>query len=690
MQGPTPLPKINGRLSRGLAAAALILIAVSFAFRARLVFTRYFDPDEMEHLHAALSVRRGMVPARDFFQHHPPLYYYLLAPLGFLEPEIPVLFLARGVSQVFTLLVLFSTYRLGKRCFGREAGALGAAMLAFNFVFLWRTIEIRPDIPAAALLLEGIIRLWDGWRDGSARRWLGAGLLFGTAFLFTQKVVYPLLGTGAAVVLWLLSPPPGIGFRDRRRALILLVAGGLLPIAALALFFHLQGGLIDLVRTNILLPLRWRRKVWPWHLRTLVFYNPFFTAAGGMGILYRLRTAFKSRPEGYREFLPVLTVSAGIAGSWLVPIAQPQYFLSFLPLAAVFSGFAFLAFAQWATRTGPAGKSAAYLLFIAVGAGIPVIFKTLFNYRLGINLGDFWTGVVISILAAVIAFAALLKPKIVKPQTAVLLLAAAVLVRPAWTFAHYHLLHNRDQLKAIDYLHRITAPDDRVMDGWTGISVFRPHAYYYYFLHEGMLKMLSEEDKGERLLAALKENPPKVIINDVYLNSVGEEVREFIARRYRASWPIHHYFLMPYRESERHFFPLPEEKGEIRYHIERLDTADDAIVELRGWAFIPGESATDRETFIALESKEGVYIFDAQDLPRPDVTDAYGNSRLNLDMSGFLAFLPTATLPKGSYRIGIYIRKPDGEALVYTTRELASPEFNHPLHPVKRSGDAGL
>jgi len=39
---------------------------------------------------------------------------------------------------------------------------------------------------------------------------------------------------------------------------------------------------------------------------------------------------------------------------------------------------------------------------------------------------------------------------------------------------------------------------------------------------------------------------------------------------------------------------------------------------------------------------------------------------MNFDDSGFLAFIPTGDLEAGQYRIGIYIKKGEIEALKYT------------------------
>jgi len=524
---------LKTRPQRLLAAAALALIALSFAFRGHLVFTRYFDPDEMEHLHAAMCVFRGMLPARDFFQHHPPLYYFLLAPIFFLGASLRLLFVGRTLSQLVTALIILSTYRLGRRAFGRDAGLLAAVWLSWHFVFLWRSLEIRPDVPAAFLLLEGIIRLWDGWRTSDWRSWFLAGLAFGGAFLFTPKVVYALAGTAAAFGLGSLLGNSGEKFSARIKGVIPLAVAFVLPIAACALYYFYRGALAELVRTNIIMPLNWRRKIWPWHLRTVIFYNPIFAVSAAAGLVF-------CRKQGVR-LIPVLTALTAIGGSWLVPIAQAQYYLLFLPLTAIFAAWAFLVFFNWVTTDGSGRLSLAYIGFLSAGVGLPLALKYLWDYEYGLNLGNFWVGLGLTVALAAAAFFCVSrrKEKIRAAGTALLILSA--MIRPAWVFAHYHLSHNREQLKAIGHLLLITSPEDRVMDGWSGLSVFRPHAYYYYFLHEGVLMMLTEEEKGPKLLAALKENPPRIIINDVYLNHVGAEVRDFIAHNYRPHVPGHPY-----------------------------------------------------------------------------------------------------------------------------------------------------
>ena len=58
----------------------LVAIAVLLIARIPLIPVRFFDPDEFEHSHAAWSVFRGLLPYKDFFEHHTPWYYYGLSP----------------------------------------------------------------------------------------------------------------------------------------------------------------------------------------------------------------------------------------------------------------------------------------------------------------------------------------------------------------------------------------------------------------------------------------------------------------------------------------------------------------------------------------------------------------------------------------------------------------------------------
>jgi len=64
-----------------LAIASLLITLAALGTWLWFAKTRSFDPDEFEHLHFAWCIARGMVPYRDFFEHHTPWFHFALAAL---------------------------------------------------------------------------------------------------------------------------------------------------------------------------------------------------------------------------------------------------------------------------------------------------------------------------------------------------------------------------------------------------------------------------------------------------------------------------------------------------------------------------------------------------------------------------------------------------------------------------------
>jgi len=123
-------------------------------------------------------------------------------------------------------------------------------------------------------------------------------------------------------------------------------------------------------------------------------------------------------------------------------------------------------------------------------------------------------------------------------------------------------------------------------------------------------------------------------------------------------------------ESRLHDFPLPTETGSIRYCFAELATDGRTMVGVRGWAFINGQDSDNSETYIVLKSGSRTYIFDVMEQTRQDVTLYFKELNLNLDYSGFRALIPARKISNGTYAVGIYIKKGDIEALMYTNRTI--------------------
>ena len=101
----------------GLAAGTRIGLAINGAI----------DPDESEHLHAAWLVSAGLVPYRDFWDHHAPLFFYAMAPLTRWLTDNPSVYLVgRALMLVAAAATLALLYRLARRLGPVATGAVGA------------------------------------------------------------------------------------------------------------------------------------------------------------------------------------------------------------------------------------------------------------------------------------------------------------------------------------------------------------------------------------------------------------------------------------------------------------------------------------------------------------------------------------------------------------------------------------
>jgi len=123
-------------------------------------------------------------------------------------------------------------------------------------------------------------------------------------------------------------------------------------------------------------------------------------------------------------------------------------------------------------------------------------------------------------------------------------------------------------------------------------------------------------------------------------------------------------------EAQLHRIELPAETDDMRSNIDALEMDGQTAVEIRGWAFIEGEDSEGSEIYVVLKSGRRTYIFDTIVRTRPDVTRHFAEMGLELDYSGFWAFLPARRIADGEYTIGIYVKKGDIEALRYTGRSI--------------------
>jgi len=164
---------------------------------------RFFSHDEFEHFHSAWYLAHGGTPYLDFFQHHHPLFWYLIVPFLWIFGESTTSLLAvRFLMGLLTLGMAFCVYGIAKEMtHSREAGFLSALLLLSMGVFVESGIEIRPDVPYTLLGLLCIYFLNLFLKTGTSKTLCLAAGCASLSFLFSLKAIF-LLASYVPLGLW--------------------------------------------------------------------------------------------------------------------------------------------------------------------------------------------------------------------------------------------------------------------------------------------------------------------------------------------------------------------------------------------------------------------------------------------------------------------------------------------------------
>ena len=307
------------------------------------------DSDEPQHLHVVWAWTQGLLPYRDVFDNHTPLFQMLSAPLLWLLGErADILVWMRLGELPFYALVLWCVWRIGRTLFSARAGLVAVAATAFFPLFATRSMEFRPDLAWAALWLLTISTAIAGRM--TPRRGFLVGLAAGCAIAISMK---SLLLIGSFLFAWLLVSLLGafagqrISPRKIVSPLLAGVAGLLLVPLSLAAFFAAHGAWQDMLygvfRHNMVPGLggRWIGAPW-WDIWVLPGLLPLLCWLA----LRMLRESPQSGLGARRAvvLLSALTYWIALVGYW--PLLTQQDALPFIPLLMVFVAGAVVGMAQ--------------------------------------------------------------------------------------------------------------------------------------------------------------------------------------------------------------------------------------------------------------------------------------------------------------------------------------------------------
>lgn len=313
--------------SRFLPAYALVATLVLLVAMRVLWLGAYpLDSDEPQHAHVAWSIAQGLVPYRDVFDNHGPLFALLYAPvMRWLGPRADILWWLRLAVIPWYLLSLFATWRIGRTLYRPAVADAAVLLAAWMQEFFVKTGEFRTDDAWCALWLSALALAMSS--RGAVLRWLLAGLCVGGALSISQKTL-PLLATAllAGGCIWAASPRR-VSAAVSRRAIAFAMGGFALPLALtlwLARAHDLAPAWNDLVAYG-LAPTGGASHAW----RQACYAGLLAVAtAVAIGCLRRRNVADAAR---WRAFLVLqgLFYATLIWIAW--PLSTPQDFLPVIP-----------------------------------------------------------------------------------------------------------------------------------------------------------------------------------------------------------------------------------------------------------------------------------------------------------------------------------------------------------------------
>ena len=331
-----------------LAMAGLIAFRIVYAFNYRV------DSDEPQHLHVVWGWAHGLLPYRDLFDNHSPLFQMLCSPLMRLLGEHVWIVVPMRLA-VLPLYIgdLWLVYLIGRALY-TERRAVWMALVAGSIpTFFLVTTEFRTDDLWTTLWLAAI---WLAVSEPvTGKRAFILGLTLGACFAVSMKTVILMasLCTGAVGLLILkvlyrrqINPP-----RILKSAGLILAGMTILP-ALLVGFFAADGALRQMyycvLQHNAAPGLgSWRKA--GFHLWLFPLSLPVLLGLGGLCF----RSSRKSDRIGAGRALVLMACGSYYFLLRYCPLVTAQDFLPFLPLAALTVLpvlFRILSFTRWPER----------------------------------------------------------------------------------------------------------------------------------------------------------------------------------------------------------------------------------------------------------------------------------------------------------------------------------------------------
>lgn len=328
---PAPLESRLSRLEAGLFTllfAGLLALRVYYTSRYRI------DSDEPQHLHVVWGWVHGLLPYRDIFDNHTPLFQFLSAPLLWLSGDrADGIIWMRWAMVAWQVVTLMAVFKIGAALFSRRTGLWAAVMTGYYPRFFLISMEFRPDDLWVALWVVSLWLMLAG--KLTLRRAFWCGVVIGATFTVSLKTTLLLLsvivGAMLCVVVMLVArePVPWSGILRKAGAAL----GGMLIFPAIVCLAFFTAGIwreffYGTVTHNVMPGMgRWGKV--PLLLR---WSFPLFIVMALPAGLWLVRTA-SSKGMGLRRSMFLFVTGSVVTllyGYW--PLIERETLLAFIPI----------------------------------------------------------------------------------------------------------------------------------------------------------------------------------------------------------------------------------------------------------------------------------------------------------------------------------------------------------------------
>jgi hypothetical protein len=326
---------------------AAILFLVVLVLRILYAAHYRIDSDEHQHLHVVWGWTKGMIPYRDYFDNHAPLFQALVSPFfGWLGERADIVVPMRLLMILPFGLSVFLVGKIGSMAFSARTGLWAAVFSAVCFRFFFVSTEFRPDDLWALLWFTAIFVAISG--DVPYRLCLVVGLLGGVAFCVSMKTVLMVFAMAAAsIIIIILRAVDDRAVPWQRIALsvaLLLFGLALYPVLTV-LFFRWHSALTAMYNCVILHNLVADPKTPPLYLRLLKWAALLVVPVAASILIYRRSKRDEKLTRAVWLFLVAIFYYITLKALW--PEATAEDYLPSDPLFMIFLAAAVLAVAKF-------------------------------------------------------------------------------------------------------------------------------------------------------------------------------------------------------------------------------------------------------------------------------------------------------------------------------------------------------